>query len=74
MKHALLGASLGWIAAAMWSDSLWFAAFASVVSLVYLVLALSWGRQKYTVWPSQLCDSDPHTIVGTWESKEDGTK
>lgn len=41
MKHALLGASLGWIAAAGWSaPSLWLTGVASVVSLIYLTMGL----------------------------------
>lgn len=36
MKPALLGASLGWVAAAGWSAPHWFAVVASVLSVVYL--------------------------------------
>jgi len=36
MKHALLGASLGWVAAAGWSAPHWFALFASAMAIFYL--------------------------------------
>lgn len=42
-KPALLGASLGWIAAAGWSAPHWFAVVASVMAVVYLLTGL---RQK----------------------------
>jgi hypothetical protein len=44
MKHAALGACLGWIAAAGYSDCLWFCAVAAVLSLCYLERGLRQGR------------------------------
>lgn len=40
MKHALLGASLGWIGCAAYAPTLWLTAVASVVSLIYLTMGL----------------------------------
>lgn len=40
MKHALLGACLGWLGCAMFAPSLWLTGVASAVSLIYLTMGL----------------------------------
>lgn len=41
MKHACLGASLGWIGLAAYAPSLWLTGLASVMSVAYVTVAMA---------------------------------